>query len=87
MADSVISCSTNGTGGSVNGVMPVSTQTPPLRSSAIANGIRSTCTTPGVTTTRSAMTPAVISLTTGIASSAEAAVCVAPKNLAESRLD
>ena len=31
--------------------MPVSTQIPPLRSSVIANGIRSTWTTPGQTTT------------------------------------
>lgn len=66
--------------------MPVSTQTPPLRSSASANGIKSTCTTPGQTTTRSAIRPAVISLTSGMASRADAAVCVAPKILAESRL-
>src|SRR5438309_6774746 len=60
---------------------------PPLRSNAIANGIKSTCTTPGLTTTRSAMRPTVMSLTSGIASSADAALCVAPKILAESRLD
>src|ERR1700758_922593 len=67
--------------------MPVSTHIPPLRSSVIANGSKSTCTTPGLTMTRSAIKPAVMSLTSGMASSAEEAVCVAPKILAESRLD
>src|ERR1700730_6706996 len=87
LADSVISCRTIGTEGSVNGVIPVSTQMPPLRSNAIANGIKSTCTMPGQMTTRSAMRPTVISLTSGTASSADAALCVAPKIFAESRFD
>ena len=41
----------------------------------------------GVSTTRSAITPAVSSLTIGMASSTDATVSVAPKNFAESRLN
>ena len=62
-------------------------QVPPLRVSIIAGASSSAGSTLGVSTTRSAITPAVISWTSGMASSAEAAVSVAPKNFAESRLN
>src|SRR5690242_12304709 len=82
-----MSTSTSGTMLSSNFGTAVIRQVPPLRVSISAGANISAWITLGVSTTRSAITPRVISLTNGKASSIDAMVSVAPKNLAESRLN
>ena len=62
-------------------------QVPPLRVSIMAGASSSAWRTLGVSTTRSAITPIVISRTSGMASSTDGQVSVAPKNFAVSRLN
>ena len=69
------------------GATAVTTIVPPLAVSVWASAISSPYITPGVMITLSAIWPLVISVTSGMASSIEANVCVAPNSIAFSRLN